>query len=118
MMMQTAEALAGFPIDGLKIHHLYIAENTILAKLHKAAPVKTLTMDEYVSLACDFLERIPSYVAIQRLTGELKGDYLIAPLWGVSKKAVLAAIEKEFARRGTCQGSLCKKAQTLLPLAV
>lgn len=118
MMMQTADALAGFPIDGLKIHHLYIAENTILAKLHKASPVKTLTMEEYVSLACDFLERIPSHVAIQRLTGELKGDYLIAPLWNMSKKAVLTAIEKEFARRGTQQGSLYKKAQTLLPLSV
>src|SRR4030067_608976 len=73
MMMQTPESLAGFPIDGLKIHHLYIAENTILAKFHKASPVQTLTMEEYVSLACDFLERIPSHVAIQRLTGEIKG---------------------------------------------
>ena len=118
MMMQTAEALAGFPIDGLKIHHLYIAENTILAKFHKASPVKTLTMEEYVSLACDFLERIPSHVAIQRLTGELKGDYLIAPAWGVSKRAVLAAIEKEFARRGTCQGKLCTKAQAPLSFVV
>ena len=118
MMMQTADALAGFQIDGLKIHHLYIAENTILAKLHKVSPVKTLTMEEYVSLACDFLERIPSHVAIQRLTGELKGDYLIAPLWNMSKKAVLAAIEKEFARRGTCQGKLCNKALAPLSLVV
>ncbi|MDZ4384325.1 MAG: TIGR01212 family radical SAM protein, partial [Nitrospirota bacterium] len=118
MMMQTAEALAGLPIDGLKIHHLYIADQTILAKHHKASPVKTLSMEEYVPLACDFLERIPPHVAIQRLTGELKGDYLIAPLWNMSKKAVLAAIEKEFARRGTCQGKLCNKAQVPVSLAV
>ncbi len=103
MMMQTADALAGFNIDGLKIHHLYVAENTLLAKQYRAGQIKTLTMEEYVALACDFLERIPSNVAIQRLTGELKGEYLIAPKWGVSKKAVLAAIEKEFARRGSFQ---------------
>lgn len=109
MMMQTADNLALLNIDGLKIHHLYIAEKTLLEKMYRAGQVKTLAMDEYVALVCNFLERIPPHVAIQRLTGELKGEYLVAPQWGVSKRALLAAIEKEFARRGSYQGRLCNK---------
>jgi len=109
MMMQTADNLAKLHIDGLKIHHLYVAEKTLLAKMYRSGEVKTLAMDEYVALVCDFLERIPPYVAIQRLSGELKGEYLVAPQWGVSKRALLTAIEREFARRGSCQGSLCNE---------
>lgn len=107
MMKKTSDALANLNIDGLKIHHLYVAEKTLLEKMYRAGQVKTLAMDEYVALVCDFLERIPPQVAIQRLTGELKGEYLVAPQWGVSKRALLSAIEKEFARRGSHQGRLC-----------
>lgn len=108
MMMQTADTLATLNIDGLKIHHLYVAEKTLLGKMYRDGKIETLTMDEYIALVCDFLERIPSNVTMQRVTGELKGEYLVAPKWGVPKRAVLAAIEKEFARRGSCQGKMCK----------
>ena len=48
-----------------------------------------LSLDEYIHSVCDFLERIPPNVAIQRLTGELTGDYLIAPKWGYQKRSSL-----------------------------
>lgn len=108
MMMQTADTLAILNIEGLKIHHLYVAEKTLIEKMYRDGKIETLTMDEYIALVCDFLERIPSNVTIQRVTGELKGEYLVAPKWGVSKRVVLAAIEKEFARRGSYQGKMCR----------
>ncbi|MEK6584634.1 MAG: TIGR01212 family radical SAM protein [Nitrospirota bacterium] len=108
MMMQTADILAGLNIDGLKIHHLYVAENTMLEKMYEKGGMNLLSLDEYIHIVCDFLERIPPNVAIQRLTGELTGDYLIAPKWGASKKVILTSIEKEFARRNSFQGKNCK----------
>ncbi len=108
MMMQTADILAGLNIDGLKIHHLYVAENTMLEKMYEKGGMNLLSLDEYIQIVCDFLERIPPNVAIQRLTGELTGDYLIAPEWGASKKVILTAIENEFARRNSFQGKNCK----------
>ncbi len=106
MMMETADTLAALGIDGLKIHHLYVAEKTILARMYKRGEVKVMSFEEYLPLVCDFLERIPPHVTIQRLTGELRGEYLIAPEWGLSKKAVINAIEREFARRGSFQGKI------------
>ncbi len=106
MMMQTADALGSFDIDGLKIHHLYVAEKTILEKMYRAGQVPVLTVEEYIKLVCDFLERITPDMAMQRLTGELKGEFLVAPKWGVSKRVVISLIEKELARRGSFQGKL------------
>ncbi len=61
--------------------------------------------DEYVRVVCDFLERLPAEMVIHRLSGDAPPDYLVAPLWCLEKAALLDAIEREFARRGTRQGS-------------
>ncbi|MBI3811538.1 MAG: TIGR01212 family radical SAM protein [Nitrospirae bacterium] len=104
MMMQTADEVARLNLDGIKIHHLYISKNTALAKLHQHQPIKTLPLEEYIPLACDFLERIPSAVVIERLMGELNEDYVVAPRWGKTKSEILRLIDLEFERRGSRQG--------------
>jgi radical SAM protein (TIGR01212 family) len=105
MMMQTAEEVARLNLDGVKIHHLYIAKNTGLAKLHKHRPVRTFSLEEYIPLVCDFLERIPASTVVERLVGELNEGYVLAPRWGQTKSEILRRLEKEFERRGSCQGS-------------
>ncbi|MBI4714469.1 MAG: TIGR01212 family radical SAM protein [Nitrospirae bacterium] len=105
MMLKTAETLAALGIDGIKIHHLYVAEKTLMEKIYRKGEIPVMDLDDYVPLVCDFLERIPDRVAVQRLMGELDGDYLVAPRWGKRKQEILAAIEAEFQRRGTRQGS-------------
>ena len=105
MMMQTAEAIAGLGLEGLKIHHFYIAKNTALEKVHRRQPVKTLSLEEYVPLACDFIERLPPHMVIERVVGELNRKYVTAPLWGKTKSEILKRIDQEFARRGSNQGA-------------
>lgn len=105
MMMQTARAVASLDLDGLKIHHLYIAKNTALEKAHRRNPIKTLSLEEYIGLVCDFLEWMPPLMVIQRLMGELSGEYVAAPLWGKTKSEILRLIDQEFARRGTRQSA-------------
>jgi len=104
MMMQTADEVARLDLDGIKIHHLYISRNTALARFHQQQPVKTLSLEEYISLACDFLERMPAAMVVQRLMGELNEDYVVAPLWGKTKSEILKRIDQEFERRGSRQG--------------
>jgi len=117
MTMQTADTLAGLNIDGLKVHHLYVAENTLLEKMYAKGGISLISLEKYIHLVCDFLERIPPGVAIQRLTGELTGDYLIAPKWGVSKKSILSAIENEFENRNSYQGKKCTSDKDTASLA-
>jgi radical SAM protein (TIGR01212 family) len=104
-MMRTAESLQGLDIGGIKLHHLYVARNTALEREHAEGLVPLFTAEEYVRTACDFLERIPAGVAVQRLVGDTtSSDVLIAPQWPQSKTQVLQMITNEFRRRGTTQG--------------
>ena len=106
-MMETANALAGLDIQGIKLHHLYVAKNTALAEGYFRGEVKTMDMETYIQLAADFLERIPSNVTIQRLVGDTHGSFLVSPLWNASKAEITHRLTKELERRGTYQGFLC-----------
>jgi len=105
MMMETAEEVARLDLGGIKIHHLYIAKDTALAKHHEQRPLPTLALTEYIALVCDFLERLPPAMIVERLMGELNENYVIAPRWGERKSTVLRLIDREFERRGSRQGT-------------
>jgi radical SAM protein (TIGR01212 family) len=101
---ETARALSRLPLDGVKIHHLYVARGTALAEEYDRGEIPVLPPAEFASLAADFLERTPSRVVVQRLVSDPDPDHLIAPRWEVSKADVLRMIVEEFTRRGTRQG--------------
>jgi hypothetical protein len=105
-MLQTALALQPLGIDAIKVHHLYVCRGTPLEAEYRAGHLRTFTADEYVAVACDFLERIPDTVAVQRLVGDTTSEgVLVAPNWTETKTEIFRMITQEFERRGTCQGS-------------
>jgi hypothetical protein len=103
-MLATADALAALPVDAVKIHNLHVVKKTPLADMHAAGAVRLFERDEYVSLVCDFLERLPATMVIQRLSGDAPPDYLVAPSWCLDKSALLRAIDAELERRDSWQG--------------
>lgn len=105
MIRQSAEECARLRPDSVKVHHCYVYRNTELAKDWEAGRYRALGYEEYVGIAADVLERLPPDCYIQRLTGEINADGVLAPHWGKSKLQVMNAISDELARRGTGQGS-------------
>ena len=103
-MMATADLVASLELEGIKIHSLYVLKETKLAEMYQRGEFRLLELDEYVSLVCDFLERLPPDMVIQRLTGEAPRDLLVAPPWSPEKMAVLGKIDAELERRGSYQG--------------
>jgi radical SAM protein (TIGR01212 family) len=106
-MMETARALAGLGIDGVKIHHLYVARGAPLEESYRRGEVALLSEDQFVGLAVDFLERLSPEVVIHRLTGEARWDFLMGPVWKKSKGEILSDITEELRRRDAFQGSRC-----------
>jgi radical SAM protein (TIGR01212 family) len=104
-MAATAAYLARLPVQGVKIHLLYVIRGSGLARLHRAGEYVCLTEDQYVALVVDFIERLPSRMVIHRLTGDPHTEELVAPAWCLDKSRVLERIREEFARRGSRQGS-------------
>ena len=106
-MMETARAVSSIGVDGIKLHHLYIAKNTAMANDYFKGDIKTMKMEEYVLLACDFLERISPDIIVQRLVGDTHGNFLISPVWNITKGEVFAAITSELKHRNSYQGAKC-----------
>ena len=104
-MVQSARAVGQLGIDAVKLHLLHVLRGTPLAETDYTC----LTQEEYVSVVCDQLEVLPPTVVIQRLTGDGRGEDLIAPDWSRNKRRVLAAIDRELRRRDSWQGKFDTK---------
>jgi len=103
-MLETAKAIAKMGIDGIKIHLLYVIKGTRLEKLYRQGSYKCLEQQQYVDLVCDFLERIPGDMVIQRLTGDPHPEELIAPQWSIKKAKTLSLIKETLEKRDSWQG--------------
>ena len=104
MMLETAKAVGKLDIQGIKIHNLYVTQNSRLYKLYY--PFKMLERDEYISLVARQLEYIPSHVVVERLTGDAPLEELVAPLWSIKKTTILNDIDKYMKAHGIMQGDL------------
>ena len=103
-MLRTADFLAELNYDGLKIHVLHVVRGTRLEKDFDEGKIKLLEQEEYVSIVCDFLERTPENVTIQRLTADAPPDIHLGPAWAMEKNQVIEAIKAELLKRDTRQG--------------
>ncbi|HZK53760.1 MAG TPA: TIGR01212 family radical SAM protein [Desulfosporosinus sp.] len=108
-MMETAQAVAKLPLEGIKIHLLHVLKGTRLATIFQNEPFAFMTKEAYVSLVVDILEILPPDIVIHRLTGDGPPDDLIGPLWSRKKWEVLNAIDAELERRDSWQGKKMEK---------
>lgn len=106
MMIETAKTVGQLDIQAIKIHMLYIIENTKLHQLYLKKPFKILDREEYIKLVVEQLAYLPENIVIERLTGDGKIDDLIAPLWSVKKVTILNDIDKMMVAKDYYQG--CK----------
>jgi radical SAM protein (TIGR01212 family) len=115
MMLQTAQFLAGLPVDGVKIHLLYIVKGTPLAGLYEKGEYRCLERDEYVEGVVDVLELLPPDMVIQRLTGDPVGMELVAPAWAKDRSENLRRIRQRLEEREAWQGRLYHRPRKALP---
>lgn len=111
MMLETASYIANLkPLPlGVKIHQLYVAENTELYDLYKSGTIQLLTKEEYIHIVIKQLEILPPKIIIMRLTGDPELNFenpSAVPEWVQKKFTVINDIDKLMLTRGTYQGKL------------
>ena len=107
-MLHTAATIRKLGIEGVKLHLLYVVKGTRLETLYRQGEFKCLEQQEYVDLVCDFLERIPPAMVVQRLTGDPHPEELAAPAWSLRKTEILGLIRKTLEKRDSWQGKHVK----------
>lgn len=100
----TADYIANLPIDGIKLHLLYVVRGTAMEELYRSGQYKCLEQYQYANWVCDFIERLPKQMVIQRLTGDPHRQELIAPQWALQKDQTLSLIKQMMIDRNTWQG--------------
>jgi len=103
-ILQTARTISDLGIDGVKLHLLYVVKGTALEALYRQGDYRCLEQQAYIDLVCDFLERIPPEIIIQRLTGDPHPEELVAPQWSRRKSQTLQLINDTLEERDTWQG--------------
>jgi len=103
-ILETARAIAGLPIQGIKIHSLLALRGTVLGQRYERGELSIMSCKEYVATVCDILEILPPEMVIQRLTAEGYREIFLGPEWARNKLAVLNAIDRELEARASWQG--------------
>lgn len=117
MMMQTGRFLSRLPLQGVKIHLLYVSRGTTLARMYQTGEYRCLGREEYADRVVDVLELLPPEVVIQRLTGDPAEHELVAPQWALKKNENLRMIQEKLKDRCTWQGRRYRKSHGTIPFA-
>jgi radical SAM protein (TIGR01212 family) len=104
--LPTAELLAGLGVNSVKLHQLHAVRGTRLAELYREGEFVPLEQQEYVAAACDFLERLPTEITIQRLYGSAPLAIRVAPTWDLKNNQMWYAVLNELKARDSWQGKL------------
>lgn len=103
--VETAKILSVLKVDHVKIHSLYIMENTKLGILYKNKEIIVITEKEYVERVVTFLEYLDKDIAVQRLVGRAPKSESLFVNWGMSWWKIKDDILEKMEREERYQGS-------------
>ena len=110
-LMRQAEAIAVLPLDMVKLHQLQLIRGTRMAREYEQCPedFHLYTVDEYIDLAIDYIERLPNTMVIERFISQSPRSLLIAPDWGMKNYQFVDRLRHRMQERKTWQGRLFNK---------
>jgi len=89
---------------GIKIHSVYVAEGTYLAKMYREGKYTPIERDTYTDRAVYVLTHISPDTVVHRITGDCPKNMLVAPEWNLDKNAVISEINAKMKRLVVKQG--------------
>ena len=106
-IMDHALELSKLPINTLKLHHLQIVKNSIMAVEYKRNPesFNLFTAEMYVDFITDFIAFLRPDIIIERFISEAPRDLLVAPKWGnLRKHEIIDKIDEALIDKNSWQG--------------
>ncbi|MCQ2059345.1 MAG: TIGR01212 family radical SAM protein [Bacteroidaceae bacterium] len=109
-ILSQADAIAQLPLTTIKLHQLQIIENTPIEREFREKPQDFIhfTIDSYISLLADYIERLNPAFVIDRFVTQSPNGMVLWPCWGIKSYRYVSMLQAELAKRGTCQGSTFK----------
>ena len=105
MMIETIKFLNNLNIDGIKIHMLYLEEDSQITKMYRKNPFHILTKEEYIKVVAKQISVLKENIVIHRLTSGPDRKKLFKPEWLNHKFILLNEIDKYLEENNILQGS-------------
>ena len=107
-LMRQAETIATLPLDMIKLHQLQLIRGTRMSREYDEHPedFHLYTVDEYINLAIDYIERLPETMVVERFISQSPRSLLIAPDWGMKNYQFVDRLRRCMQERGAWQGRL------------
>jgi len=99
-----AKLLSSLNVDQVKIHSLYVLENTVLGDMYKNNQFEPVSLEEYINRIICFLEYLSPQIVVQRLIGRAPKERTLFCNWGMSWWKIRDMLEEEMCKRKTFQG--------------
>ena len=107
-MINTIKYLNTFDIQGIKIHSLFILDNTPLGTMYKENPFNILSLEEYCDITTEQLALLNPNIIVHRVNGDAPRENLIEPKWSLKKLVVMNEIDKLMIKKNYYQGKFHK----------
>lgn len=110
-LLEHAFKISQLPINSLKLHHLQIVKNSVMAVQFKRNPksFNLFTVEEYINFIATFIAYLRPDIIIERFISETPHNLLLAPKWGGLKNfEIIDKIDKKLAETNLWQGKFYK----------
>lgn len=100
-ILATVDAVNALPVDVVKFHQLQIVRGTRLHQMTERGEiaVKSFTVEEYVNLCCDIIDRLRHDIAIDRFVSQSPDNLLMSPRWGLKNYQFTNLLAARYASR-------------------
>ena len=109
--LRQASVISSQPIDILKIHQMQIIRGTRLADEYAATPFHIYTVDEYIQLIAEYIQRLRPDLILERFVSQSPKELLIAPHWGLKNYEFTNLLVNYLKQNKIYQGQFFLKSQ-------
>lgn len=106
--IETARIMNVAATDHVKLHALYLVENTVMAEQYLRGEFSITPVEEYMERVVTFLEHLSPHIALQRLIGRAPRESSVFTNWNMSWHRIINDIEALMTEQGRYQGRLFK----------
>ena len=109
MLLDQCSFISSLPLHSVKFHQLQIVRGTRIEKEFGTCPgdFLRLSLDDYLDLVTDILERLRPDLYIERVAGEVPPRFVKETAWGLIRNfQILHLLDDRLEARDTFQGRL------------
>ena len=105
-VIENAKVLSALKVEQVKLHALYVMDNTVMGEQYKNNEFEICSAEEYQEKVITFLRYLDPNIVVQRLVGRAPRENSLFVNWNQSWWKIRDNIEEKMIKEGFCQGDL------------